>query len=116
MIPDVVALEIDAFQVIQQPPPLPHQLQQTATRMMILGVGLEVFGQIPDAVTQQCDLHLGRTGIGVVPSVRGQDALGAQCRAARSFSHVVSRQARSSTMGFSGCKVCAVFLGVRIED
>src|SRR5690606_11000855 len=109
----LVALEIDALQVVQQPPPLPHQLQKTATRVVILGVGLEVLGQIPDAVAEQYDLHLGRARVGLVPSVASQDLLGAQCCAVHSYAHVVSRQSRSSNTGVRGCKASVRRRGLR---
>ncbi|SLF44197.1 Uncharacterised protein [Mycobacteroides abscessus subsp. massiliense] len=38
-------------------------------------VGLEVLGQIDDALGQHCDLRLGGTGIGLVQPVLGEDFL-----------------------------------------
>jgi hypothetical protein len=54
-----IALELVPLEIVQQPPPLPNQLEQAASRMMILRVGLEVLSEIPDAVTEQRDLNLG---------------------------------------------------------
>src|SRR3954465_9212685 len=40
-----------------------HQLQKTTTGMVVLGVGLEVFGEVGDALRKDGNLDLGRTGI-----------------------------------------------------
>jgi hypothetical protein len=46
----MVSLKIRISKIIQQPPPLPYQLQETTTRMMILYMDLEVFGEMVDAL------------------------------------------------------------------
>src|SRR2546423_1882855 len=51
-----VAIAVFAFEVIEQPAPLTDQLQQSAPRMMILDVRLEVLGQVADAFAEQRDL------------------------------------------------------------
>ena len=43
--------------------------------MMILGVGLEMFGQVIDALAEECDLNFGRAGVGSVGLV-GTDDVG----------------------------------------
>jgi hypothetical protein len=58
-----VTLEILVFQIIQQISPLPHHLQKTPSRMMILLVNLQVLVQIVDPVGQDGYLHLGRTRV-----------------------------------------------------
>src|SRR6266404_5856403 len=85
----LVALEITPLEVIQQPPPLPHELEKLAPRMMIFRGRLEMLGQVHDAVAEQRDLHLGRARIGVVAAIRLYDVLRLRLCAARSFSHVL---------------------------
>jgi hypothetical protein len=41
--------------------------------MMILRVGLEVFGEIADAFAENGNLNFRRTGVGVVGAVRGDE-------------------------------------------
>src|SRR4030095_10200046 len=65
----VVALRALAPEVLQQPPPPPDHLQQSAPRMVVLGVGLEVLGQVRDAGRQERDLDLRRARVGVVGPV-----------------------------------------------
>ena len=62
-----------AFQVIEQAPALADELQQAAARMMILGVGLEVFGQVADALAEQGDLNFRGAGVAVVGLVSADD-------------------------------------------
>ena len=45
-------------EIIQQPSPLAHQLEQAATRVMILLVRLEVLGELVDPLGQDRDLDL----------------------------------------------------------
>src|SRR4030095_15212199 len=61
-----VAIRIFALQVVQQASPLTDQLQKAAARVMILRVGLEMLGQVIDALAQERDLYLGGSGIGGV--------------------------------------------------
>src|SRR5256885_13422418 len=63
---DPVSLRSPDPEVLQKASPLADQHQQSATRMMILRVLLEVVGQAVDALGQERDLHLGRTGVAVV--------------------------------------------------
>ena len=42
---------------------LRHELEQATTGMIVLDVGLEMLGQVGDALGEDRDLHLGRTGI-----------------------------------------------------
>ena len=43
--------------------------------MVVLGVGLEVFGQVLDALAQESDLDLGRSGIAGMDLVRVDDGV-----------------------------------------
>src|SRR5271167_2649316 len=73
LLPDVqaldqigVALSVLRLEVVEQPPPAADQHQQTAARMMILRVGLEVLGEVVDALAENRNLYFGRTGVRVV--------------------------------------------------
>ena len=59
-----VALRVLALQVIEQAPALTDQLQQAAARVMILRVGLEVFGEVVDALAEERHLNFGGAGVG----------------------------------------------------
>jgi hypothetical protein len=48
----LVALELLAFQIVQQPPPLSDKLEQAPTRMVVFLVDFEVFRQVFDARTE----------------------------------------------------------------
>jgi len=58
-----IALDILLFQVIEQAATLIHHAQQTAPRVVITFVGLEMIAKVLDTTGQQCDLDLGRPGI-----------------------------------------------------
>src|SRR5688572_13907339 len=70
-----VALGVFALQVIQQAPALADQLEETASRVMIFRVRLEVLGEIADAFAENGDLNFRRAGVGFVCAVR-RDELG----------------------------------------
>src|SRR6185369_8067169 len=59
----LVPVLVGRLDVIEQPAPLAHELEQPAPRMVILGMRLEVIGEIGDALGQDCDLNFWRTGI-----------------------------------------------------
>src|ERR1700759_303172 len=59
----LVALGILGLDVIKQATTLRHHLDHAAAGMIVLGVGLEVFGEIGDALRQDRDLHFRRAGI-----------------------------------------------------
>src|ERR1043166_6840973 len=65
----LVTLEIAPLQVVEKPAPLPHELQQATTGVVVLAMHLEVLGQVHDAIAEERDLHLGRTGVGPVLAV-----------------------------------------------
>ena len=64
-----IALNVVAAEVIEQAPPTPDQHQQAAPRVMILFMGLQVLGQVLNALGEQSDLHLSRPRVGVVAAV-----------------------------------------------
>jgi hypothetical protein len=61
-----IAVGVVRFEVVKQAAALAHQHQQTAARAMILRVGLEVLGQLANALAEDSDLHFRTTGIGVM--------------------------------------------------
>src|SRR5690606_11778971 len=69
-----VALDVRFLQVVEQPPPLPHELEQPAARVVVLLVDFEMLGQILDALTEQSDLNLRRTGVGLMQAILSDDA------------------------------------------
>jgi hypothetical protein len=68
-----IPIDILRLQVIQKTPALSDHSQKTTAGMMVFGMSFEVVGQISDLFAQNCDLHLGRTRIGVVRSVAIDD-------------------------------------------
>src|SRR5437867_1633093 len=58
-----VALRVPVLEVVQEAAAGPDHLQQAAARMMILGVRVEMPGQILDPTAQDGDLDLGRARI-----------------------------------------------------
>src|SRR3954463_9304533 len=66
-----IALDIGALQVIEKPTTLSHELQQTAARVVVLFVHLEVLGQVLDALAEQRNLNLGRPRVGLVRAELG---------------------------------------------
>ena len=68
-----VALDVDLRDVLDQPTPASHQQQQSAPRVVIVLVDLEVLGQVGDPLGQQRDLRLRRSGVGVMQAVLAQN-------------------------------------------
>src|ERR1700760_3846519 len=60
-------------QVVEQRTARRHQLQQAATRMVVLHVRLEMLGEIIDAFRQDRDLNFRRAGIARLGSTRLDD-------------------------------------------
>ncbi len=60
-----VSLRIDSFQVIQQPTPATHHLQQAPPTGVILLVRAQVLRQFADPGGQNGDLHLGRASVAI---------------------------------------------------
>src|SRR5262245_52469627 len=68
-----VTVRVLGLHVVQEPAALADQLQQTAARMMILRVRLEMVGQVVDAIAQNGDLNFRRPRVGVVSTVVPDD-------------------------------------------
>src|SRR6186997_3660309 len=64
-----VAVRILALQIIQEAAALADQLQEAAARVVILGVRLEMFGQIADPLAEERDLHFRGARVAVVSLV-----------------------------------------------
>ena len=58
-----VAGLVALLEVVEQRAALRHQLQQAAAGMVVLHVGLEVLGEVGDALREDRDLDLGRAGV-----------------------------------------------------
>src|SRR5690606_32287732 len=63
------------LEVVEQAAPEPDHLEQPATRVVILRVGLQVLGEVRDPLRQQGDLDLGGTGVALVLAVAGDGVL-----------------------------------------
>ena len=58
-----VTFGVDRFEIIEKTAALRNQLDQAAARMVVLGVGLEVFGQVGNALREHRHLHFRRAGV-----------------------------------------------------
>src|SRR5215813_8860630 len=65
---DETAVTVDALglQIVEKTAALADELEQPAARVMVLGVHLEMLGQVRDPLRQERDLDLGRAGIALV--------------------------------------------------
>ena len=68
-----VTLDILLLQIVEQITAATNHLQQTAIRMVILLVILQMGIQVIDATGQNCDLHLRGTGVTLVGSIGSDD-------------------------------------------
>src|SRR5689334_314415 len=59
----LVARFVRATQIIEQLAALAHHLEQSTTRVVVLDVGLEMLGEVIDALGQDRHLHFGRSGV-----------------------------------------------------
>ena len=59
----LIATLVVASKVVEQAPPLAHEHEQPAARVMVLDVDLEMVGELGDALTEERDLHLARPGV-----------------------------------------------------
>jgi hypothetical protein len=57
----LIALFVFALHIVEQTSTQTHHLEESATRMMILGVGLKMLGQVFDPLRKDRDLDLGGT-------------------------------------------------------
>src|SRR2546429_6909892 len=58
-----IAMGLRSVQIIEQAPALRDHLEKAATRGVIFGVALQVFGQMLDPAREKCDLHIRATSI-----------------------------------------------------
>src|SRR3546814_21010588 len=58
-----IALTIGGPEIVQQRATLVDEHQQAAARMVVLRVGLEMLGEVADALGEDRHRHLGRTGV-----------------------------------------------------
>src|SRR6478735_3909849 len=70
-----VALDLRLLQVVEQAAALADQEQQATTAVVDVLVRLEVLGEVRDAVAEQRDLDLRRTGVTLGQGVLGDDLL-----------------------------------------
>src|SRR6516225_5714666 len=54
---------IDSGEIVQQLPPLRHELEQSTPGMVVLDVSFEMLGQAVDAFREDGHLHFRRSGI-----------------------------------------------------
>jgi hypothetical protein len=58
-----VAVDVNVLQVAKKATTLTDKKQQSTTAVVVVLVLLEVFGEVLDALSQNCDLNLRRTGV-----------------------------------------------------
>src|SRR5918995_6923135 len=68
-----IPLDVLSSQVLEESTPAPHEHQEPAPGRMVLGVGLQVLGEVRDPPAEHGDLHLGRTGVRVGTPVLRDD-------------------------------------------
>ena len=64
-----VTLDVYLLQVVEQVSSVTDHFLKTTAAVEVFLVCLEVGGQVVDAVGQNCDLNLGRTGVSLVSCV-----------------------------------------------
>src|SRR6478609_6349476 len=62
-------------QIGKKAAPLADELEEAATRMVVLGEAAEMVGQAPDAIRQERDLDLRRPGVTFLGGIPGHDLL-----------------------------------------
>ncbi len=70
-----VTLQISLLKIVQQTPPLAYELQEPASRVMVLAVSSEVLGELLDTSSQKSDLNLCRAGVRGRAAVRAHQLL-----------------------------------------
>ena len=66
-----VALDVLTPEVLEQAAPAADHPQQPSPGVVVLRVGLEVLGELRDALGEHGDLNLGRARVARAPSVLG---------------------------------------------
>src|SRR5271165_6444567 len=74
-----IAVGVVRLEVVKQAAALAHQHQQAAARTMVFRVGLEVLGQLANALAEDRDLHFRTAGVGVMRA-KTRDNVGLFCR------------------------------------
>src|SRR4029434_9407888 len=69
-----VAVRILALEIVEESASLADQLQKASPGMMVLRMYLEMLGQVIDALAQERHLNFRRSCVGVVGSIRSDDA------------------------------------------
>src|SRR5215213_6460584 len=62
-------------QIGKKAPTLADELEEAATRMVVLGKAAEMVGQAPDPLRQERDLDLRRSGVTFLGGIPGHDLL-----------------------------------------
>src|SRR4051794_37931012 len=65
----LVTLRLGFLKIVQKPAAFCHQSQQTAARMKVFRVGLEVLLKLKDSLAQKGNLHFGRPHVVLLPPV-----------------------------------------------
>lgn len=68
-----VPLDIVAAQVVEQPTTSADEHQQSSSRVVILLMDFQMIRQVIDSRGEECNLHLRRTGVGLVGAMLGND-------------------------------------------
>src|SRR5471032_1904385 len=68
-----IPFHVDFLQVVEKAAPAANHLEQAATAVVILRVGLEMLGHVGDSVREECDLHFWRSGIALVSAILSYD-------------------------------------------
>src|SRR5262249_48027633 len=68
-----VALDIDVVEVGELSSPCSNHLQEPSARVVVLAVSAQVAGQVVNALGKECNLNLGRAGVGFTALVFGND-------------------------------------------
>jgi hypothetical protein len=70
-----ITLEVPPLEIVEQTTTLAYHLEEAASAVMVLLVGLEVIGEGRDARCEERDLDLGGARVAVVLGVLGDDGL-----------------------------------------
>ena len=70
-----VTVDVLLLKVAEKVSSVTDHLEHAAAAVMILGVRLEVLGEVVDSLGENSDLNLGRTGVALVSCVGGDDLL-----------------------------------------
>src|SRR5271163_4970669 len=74
-----ISVGVVRLEVVKQAAALAHQHQKAAARTMVFRVGLEVLGQLANALAEDRDLHFRASGVGVMRAVT-RNNVGFFCR------------------------------------